>query len=188
MVAAAPLRRAVFLDRDGVINRAVVHDGKPYPPPTLDDFTIDDGVPEAIERLRAGSLWIVVVTNQPDVATGKQRRDVVDAMHARLAAAALFDAIEVCWHSANDGCACRKPLPGMLLQAANECRIDLGRSFMVGDRWVDVAAGRAAGCYTCWINRGYAEPAPDAPDAIVGSLPEAADRILQQLRTIALTM
>jgi D-glycero-D-manno-heptose 1,7-bisphosphate phosphatase len=181
MVAAAPLRRAVFLDRDGVINRAFVHNGKPYPPPTLDDFTIDDGVPEAVERLRAAGLWIVVVTNQPDVATGKQQRDVVEAMNARLTSAALCDAIKVCWHSASDGCACRKPRPGMLLQAADDCRIDLGRSFMVGDRWVDVAAGRAAGCYTVWIDRGYAEPAPDAPDAIVGSLPEAADRILQQL-------
>ena len=100
MVAAAPLRRAVFLDRDGVINRAVVRHGKPYPPPTLDDFTIDDGVPVAIERLRAAGLWIVVVTNQPDVATGRQRREVVDAMHARLESAALCDAIQVCWHSA----------------------------------------------------------------------------------------
>jgi len=181
MVGAPPLRRAVFLDRDGVINRAVVHRGKPYPPPTLDDFTIDEGVPLAIERLRAAGLWIVVVTNQPDVATGRQRRDVVEAMHARLASAGLCDAIQVCWHSAGDGCACRKPRPGMLLQAADDWRIDLGRSFMVGDRWVDVAAGRAAGCYTFWIDRGYAEPAPDAPDALVGSLPEAADRILQQL-------
>jgi D-glycero-D-manno-heptose 1,7-bisphosphate phosphatase len=181
MVAAAPLRRAAFLDRDGVINRAVVRHGKPYPPPTLDDFTIDDGVPRAIERLRAAGLWIVVVTNQPDVATGRQRRDVVEAMHARLASAALCDAIQVCYHSAGDGCACRKPRPGMLLQAANDWRIDLRRSFMVGDRWVDVAAGRAAECYTLWIDRGYAEPAPDAPDAVVGSLPEAADRILQQL-------
>jgi D-glycero-D-manno-heptose 1,7-bisphosphate phosphatase len=181
MVTAAPLRRAVFLDRDGVINRAVIRDGKPYPPPTLDDFTLEDGVLGAIARLRAAGLLIVVVTNQPDVATGVQRRDVVDAMHARLASAALCDAIKVCWHVAGDDCACRKPRPGMLLQAAAEWRIDLGRSFMVGDRWVDVAAGRAAGCYTCWIDRGYAEPAPDAPDACVKSLPEATDRILQQL-------
>jgi D-glycero-D-manno-heptose 1,7-bisphosphate phosphatase len=171
----------VFLDRDGVINRAIVRHGKPYPPPTLDEFTIDDGVPVAIERLRAAGLWIVVVTNQPDVATGRQRRDVVEAMHARLASAALCDAIQVCWHSADAGCACRKPRPGMLLQAADDWRIDLRRSFMVGDRWMDVEAGRAAGCYTFWIDRGYAEPAPDAPDALVASLPEAADRILQLL-------
>lgn len=180
MVGAA-LRRAVFLDRDGVINRAVVRNGKPYPPPTLDDFTLEDGVPDAIQRLRAAGLWIVVVTNQPDVATGLQRRDVVETMHARLAAAELCDAIQVCYHSAADGCACRKPRPGMLLQAADDWRIDLGRSFMVGDRWVDVAAGKAAGCYTLWIDRGYAEPAADAPDAVVGSLPEAAGQILRQL-------
>jgi D-glycero-D-manno-heptose 1,7-bisphosphate phosphatase len=182
MVAApAPPRRAVFLDRDGVINRAVVRDGKPYPPPTLDDFTIEDGVPAAIARLRAAGLWIVVVTNQPDVATGRQRREVVEAMHERLTAAALCDAIQVCYHTADDDCHCRKPRPGMLLTAADAWQIDLRRSFMVGDRWVDVAAGRAAGCYTFWINRGYAEPAADAPDALVGSLPEAAERILQQL-------
>ena len=185
MVAAAPAsaarRRAVFLDRDGVINHAVVRNGKPYTPPTLDDFTIHDGVPAAIERLRAAGLWIVVVTNQPDVATGVQRRDVVEAMHARLASASLCDAIQVCYHSAGDGCTCRKPRPGMLLQAADDWQIDLGRSFMVGDRWLDVAAGKAVGCYTFWIDRGYAEPAPDAPDAVVASLPEAADRILQQL-------
>jgi D-glycero-D-manno-heptose 1,7-bisphosphate phosphatase len=175
------MRRAVFLDRDGVINRAVVRHGKPFPPPTLDDFTIEDGVPVAIERLRAAGFLIVVVTNQPDVAKGLQRRDVVEAMHARLASAALCDAIQVCYHSADDGCACRKPRPGMLLKAADDWQIDLGRSFMVGDRWVDVAAGQAAGCFTVWIDRGYAEPAPDAPDAWVASLPEAADVILRRL-------
>jgi D-glycero-D-manno-heptose 1,7-bisphosphate phosphatase len=178
-VASPVTRRAVFLDRDGVINRAEVRDGKPYPPDTLDDLEVLAGVAEALARLRQAGFLNVVVTNQPDVATGKQRREVVEAMHARLLKNLQIDAIKVCFHTDRDGCACRKPKPGMLLEAARELRIDLARSFMVGDRWRDIGAGQAAGCKSYFIDYQYAEKRPDKPYLAVKSLPEAAAHILE---------
>lgn len=175
-----PQRRAVFLDRDGVINRAVVRDGRPYPPDSLEQMEILPGVPEALAALRAAGFLLVVATNQPDVARGTQRRDVIDAMHAHLMATLPIDDVRVCAHDSGDGCRCRKPRPGMLEDSAREAGIDLRRSFMVGDRWRDIDAGRAAGCTTIFIDYGYAERQPEAPDFVATSLADAAAWILRQ--------
>jgi D-glycero-D-manno-heptose 1,7-bisphosphate phosphatase len=173
------VRPAVFLDRDGVINRGVVRDGRPHPPDALEDLEILPGVPEALARLRWAGYLTVVVTNQPDVATGKQRREVVDAMHAKLLSELPLDAVKVCFHVDADRCSCRKPQPGMLLEAARELDIDLGRSYMVGDRWRDIAAGQAAGCRAFFIDYGYAEKSPEKPYVPVKSLVSAVDLILR---------
>lgn len=172
-------RRAVFLDRDGVVNRVVIRDGRPYPPTSPDAFVILPGVPEAIRDLKDAGFLVVVVTNQPDVATGTQRREVVEAMHARLRQALGVDDVRVCYHVDADGCVCRKPKPGMLYSAAAAWGVDLPVSFMVGDRWRDIEAGRAAGCTTVWIRSAYDERAPEAADHVVGSLPEAIPFLLQ---------
>ncbi|MFZ2302838.1 MAG: HAD family hydrolase [Gallionella sp.] len=174
------MKRAVFLDRDGVINRAVVRDGIPYPPATIDDFELLPGAERAMRALRKAGFLIVVVTNQPDVATGVQRREVVEAMHDKLRAAGLCDDIKVCYHVDASGCDCRKPKPGMLIEAAREWHIDLARSFIVGDRWRDVAAGKAAGCYTFFIDYEYRERRADNPDAVVVSLEDASRLIFQK--------
>lgn len=184
-MTAEAQRRAVFLDRDGVINRAVVRDGKPYPPDGVAELEILPGVPEALAALRAAGFLNVVVTNQPDVATGKQRREVVEAMHARLARQLAVDAIKVCYHVAADGCACRKPKPGMLLEAAADHGIDLASSYLVGDRWRDVAAGQAAGCRAAYfIDYGYQEQQPAQPFVAVESLAAAARDILADFPSI----
>jgi D-glycero-D-manno-heptose 1,7-bisphosphate phosphatase len=173
--------RAVFLDRDGTINRSVVRGGKPYPPPTVEEFEFLPGAEEAIRALREAGFLIIVVTNQPDVASGVQRREVVEAMHEKLRALGLCDDIKVCYHSAEDGCDCRKPKPGMLIEAASTWQIDPRRSFMVGDRWRDVEAGKAAGCYTFFIDHKYQEGLTESPDAVVGSLEEAGRVIREEL-------
>ena len=173
------MRQAVFLDRDGVINRAVVKNGKPFPPASLDAFEFLPGVESAANALRNAGFLIVVVTNQPDVATGVQAREVVESMHKKLYDAAICDDIKVCYHTDDDACDCRKPKPGMLLEAAKEWQIDLPRSYMVGDRWRDVAAGKAAGCQTYFIDYQYSEQSAEKPDAVVASLEEAAKFILQ---------
>lgn len=172
------MNRAVFLDRDGVINRAVVRDGKPYPPDSLEELRILPGVPETLARLRAAGFINVIVTNQPDVAAGKQRREVVEGMHAFLLSRLPVNAVKVCYHADADDCACRKPRPGMLLEAARELGIDLAASFMVGDRWRDVGAGQAAGCKCFFLDCGYAEKRPDKPYVAVKSLVEAGELIL----------
>jgi D-glycero-D-manno-heptose 1,7-bisphosphate phosphatase len=175
----------VFLDRDGVLNRAFVRDGKPYPPNTLEEFEILPGVPEALARLRAAGFLNVVATNQPDVATGKQTREMVEAMHNLMKKKLQIDAVQVCYHADKDGCACRKPHPGMLLQASAELGIDLSRSFLVGDRWRDVGAAQAAGCQALFVDYQYSEKRPEKPYVAVESLPDAADFILGSTRKSA---
>lgn len=173
-------RRAVFLDRDGVINRAVVREGKPYPPAGPDELEVLPGVPEALDRLRAAGFRLVVVTNQPDVARGTQRQEVVEAINAALRERLPLDGFKVCYHDGADNCSCRKPAPGLLLEAARELQVDLASSFMIGDRWRDIEAGRRAGCQTVFINYNYAERQPRSPDISVQSLIEAVDWILRQ--------
>lgn len=173
-------RRAVFLDRDGVINRAVVREGRPYPPDSVAELQILPGVAEALQRLRDAGYLNIVVTNQPDVATGKQQREVVEAMHRQLRATLAIDAVEVCYHVDADGCACRKPKPGMILKAAEDSGIDLTASSLVGDRWRDVGAAQAAGCQTYFIDYGYRDKRPEKPYVTVESLRAAADLILRR--------
>jgi D-sedoheptulose 7-phosphate isomerase len=172
--------RAVFLDRDGVINRAFVRDGKPLPPPTIQELEILPGVPEALRDLKQDGYKLLVVTNQPDVGRGTLSRQMLDEMHRQLSTQLPLDDIFVCCHTDKDNCDCRKPLPGMLLEAARKHNIDLAASFMVGDRWRDIEAGYNAGCKTILIDYGYSERPPDhLPDVRVGSLREAADWIIR---------
>jgi transaldolase len=171
---------AVFLDRDGVLNAAVVRDGKPYPPDSVEDLVIAPDAAVSLDRLRRAGYRLVVVTNQPDVAAGRQRRETVEAINAALAAALPIDDIRVCYHDDSASCTCRKPAPGLLQQAP---AYDLGRSVMVGDRWRDVEAGRRAGVgATVLIDRRYREPMRSDPDVRVTSLTEAVDWILRPER------
>ena len=173
--------RAVFLDRDGVINRVTVRDGRPHPPSSLDELEILPQVSEAIEEIRKAGFLIIVVTNQPDVATGVQQQAVVEAIHHQIQETCRIDEIKVCYHVDADMCSCRKPKPGMILTAGAEWSLDLENSFMVGDRWQDVEAGQAAGCQTIFIDAGYDERKPGSPDASVISLLEASQFILSSM-------
>ena len=175
--------KAVFLDRDGVLNRAILREGKPHPPDTVEELEILPDVPEALAALKAGGFMLLVVTNQPDVARGTKQRSVVEAIHSTLAAALPIDDFFVCYHDDRDGCDCRKPKPGLMVQAAGKYGIDLGASYLIGDRWRDIDAGRAAGCRAIWIDRGYSERGPSEPPAArVNSCLEAARWILDQAR------
>jgi len=172
-------KRAVFLDRDGVLNRSVVRGGKPYPPASVAELEILPGVPEALRKLKESGFLLVAATNQPDVARGTQSREVVEKIHVALLSALPLDEILVCYHDDGDNCRCRKPRPGLLLQAAEKFSISLAASFMVGDRWKDVEAGRNAGCRTVFIDYGYEEKFPgNPPDFIAPSLIGAVDWIL----------
>jgi len=174
------VRPAVFLDRDGVINANLERDGKPVAPTTLAEFRLLPGVEDAVSRLKAAGYLVIVCTNQPDVAAGRTPRPTVEAMHNLVRTKLDVDDIKVCFHSDADRCDCRKPKPGMILAAAQEYAIDLPRSYIIGDRWRDVAAGRAAGCLTIFVEYGYEQEGPNQPDHIVASLAEAADLILDR--------
>lgn len=172
------MRRAVFLDRDGIINQSIVRDGKPYPPGSAAELEILPGVSAALVSLHKAGFLNIVVTNQPDVATGKQNIEIIEAIHRRLRFELVLDDIKVCYHTDADRCDCRKPNPGMLLEAAKDHGIDLRQSFLVGDRWRDVAAGQAVGCGCFFVDYEYQEQRPEKPYVAVKSLPEAAALIL----------
>jgi D-glycero-D-manno-heptose 1,7-bisphosphate phosphatase len=135
-------------------------------------------VAAAIRSLKRAGLLVIVVTNQPDIGNGLVDVTVVNAMHDKLRRRLAVDDIRMCPHRQDEGCSCRKPKPGMLIEAAKKCHIDLHRSFMVGDRWGDIIAGQAVGCYTVFINRGYKERQLATPDIYARSLRSATRTIL----------
>ena len=175
-------QRAVFLDRDGVLNRAVVRNGLPYPPYLLEDFKLYDGVAAECSRLKAANFLLVVITNQPDVGRRKQTREVVEAMHLKMQLAIpSLDRIEICYHAGErygDPCDCRKPRPGLIMRAAAELKIDIGTSYVIGDRWRDVDCARAAGCRAIFIQRGYEESLREIPDFTVENFNDAVNTLL----------
>ena len=171
--------RAIFLDRDGVLNRAYVRDGKPFPPPGQKELELLPDVASSLRDLKSHGFALYVITNQPDVARGHQTRETVEAIHHKLRSSLPIDDIFVCYHDDADDCACRKPKPGLLFEAQRKHNVDLARSFMVGDRWRDVDAGHSAGCKTILVDYGYGERKPaQPPEATVRSLREATDWIM----------
>jgi D-glycero-D-manno-heptose 1,7-bisphosphate phosphatase len=172
--------RAVFMDRDGVLNRAVIRAGRPYPPGSLAELEMAPGVQEGCRALRDAGYILIAITNQPDVARGKISRRTVEEINERLRARLGIESFRVCYHDDADNCDCRKPKPGMILQAAGERRIDLSQSFMIGDRWKDIEAGTRAGCATVLIDNHYAEAHRSTPTFTVGSFPEAVSVILSR--------
>ena len=176
------MTRAVFLDRDGVLNEAVVRNGRPYPPAGLEELVIVADAGAALGLLQGAGYRLVVATNQPDIARGTTPRERVTELNRYLQDRLPLDAVEVCEHDDADQCACRKPAPGLLTRAAARDGIDLAASFMVGDRWRDIEAGRRAGCRTVLIGDGYGEAFKSLPDTAVRSLTDAAAWILAQER------
>jgi D-glycero-D-manno-heptose 1,7-bisphosphate phosphatase len=175
-------KRAVFLDRDGVLNRPVIRNGLPFPPANAEEFVLYADAEEGCARLKEAGFLLIVVTNQPDVGRGTQSREVVEAMHVALRKALpSLDGIEVCFHAGSrhgEPCDCRKPKPGMLLRAAARHDIDLKRSFLIGDRWRDVDCAHAAGCRAVFIDHGYSETLREMPEVIVSNFREAVKAVL----------
>ena len=173
------MNKAVFLDRDGVINRAMVRDGKPYPPKDLHELEILPGVAEALAALKQAGYQLIVVTNQPDVARGLTRQREVDDVNQTLVELLDLDFALTCFHDDSDGCDCRKPLPGLLTQGASLLGIPLNRrSFIIGDRWRDVGAGTAVGLTTVFLDLGYAEGLRSPADHTTCNINDAARWIL----------
>jgi D-glycero-D-manno-heptose 1,7-bisphosphate phosphatase len=170
--------RAVFLDRDGVLVRALAGEGAPRSARTLAELELLPDAEEACSALKEAGFALVVVTNQPDIARGTLSAETVARQNEVLRAALPLDEIVVCPHDDGDGCDCRKPKPGMLLDAAARLDLDLAASFMVGDRWRDVEAARRAGCRAVFVDLAHGEQRGPEPEAVVGSLGDAARWIL----------
>jgi D-glycero-D-manno-heptose 1,7-bisphosphate phosphatase len=178
------MRRAVFLDRDGVINKGFVAHGVPTPARDLEQLQILPRVGEAIEMLRSADFELVVVTNQPDVARGHLSKEVVNSMHQQLQRELKIEHFYTCFHDDAQNCSCRKPKPGLLRIAGRDLGLDLKKSFMVGDRWRDIVAGQTAGCRCFFVDYSYAEKPPQMPYLRVSSLFEAAQTILEESSSV----
>jgi D-glycero-D-manno-heptose 1,7-bisphosphate phosphatase len=175
-------RPAVFFDRDGVINEAVLRNGNPHPPASRAEIRILTEVFPALGDLKKAGFFLIVITNQPDVARGTQTKEEVEAIHSYLVSQLPIGDILVCYHDDRDDCPCRKPKPGLILQASAKHSIDLSSSFVIGDRWKDIEAGQRAGCQTIFLDLHYAEGGPTPPaDLTVSSLSEAVPWILQKV-------
>ena len=169
---------AVFLDRDGVLTRTFIRNGKSYAPLRKEDFKLMPNASHSVKQLKDNGYKVIVVTNQPDIGHGKVTLEAVEEMHQKLREKTKVDDVYLCAHRQDEGCECRKPKPGMLLDASERYGLDLSKSFMVGDRASDIEAGKNAGCRTIFINRHYAEPRPSNPEATVYSLQKAVNYIL----------
>lgn len=169
-------RAAIFLDRDGVLNEVVFRDGKPASPRLPEELALVEDAAPALARLKAAGLLLLVATNQPDIARGRMSPQALLTIHADIAARLPVDDIAVCPHDDHDGCGCRKPRPGLLLDLAARHDVDLSRSWFIGDQARDVACGRAAGCRTVLLARPYNHGA--TADVVVESLWQAVTAIL----------
>ena len=149
------LKRAVFLDRDGVINRVILREGKPYSPRRLSEFKLTDGIKGVLDHLKEAGFLLIVVTNQPDISRGLITRRKLDAIHDLIRNDLPVDDIVVCSHDDIDECDCRKPKPGMIVDSARKWGIDIGSSFIIGDTWKDMEAGHKAGCATILLDAPY---------------------------------
>ena len=172
------MNKAVFLDRDGVLNQAIIYNNKPYPPKNISELHITQGISELLAKLKNKNYLLIVITNQPDVARGEISKSWVEEVNQILKKALPLDGFRVCYHDDVDRCLCRKPLPGAILAVAKEFDIDLSQSYFIGDRWKDISAGFAAGCKTIFIDYKYDEKLIDAPDFVVTDISQIEDIIL----------
>jgi len=168
------MKKSVFLDRDGVINKVYIKDGLPQSPNSLDELKILPGVKESIIKLKKLNFICLMVTNQPNVSRKKIDKNSVIQMNNFLKNEIALDDIFVCYHDDSDNCNCRKPKPGLLLQAGKKWDVDFKKSFMIGDRWRDIQAGEKVGCKTIFLDYKYNEKKPKKPDFVSDSLLNAA--------------
>ena len=172
---------ALFVDRDGTLNERRV----PFVRAS-EEFAWRPGVLDALARAKKTGWVLVVVTNQWPVGSGRLPREALLAIHARMrreaaAAGAPFDRVATCTHAALERCACAKPSPRMILDAAKDLDVDLARSWMMGDQRKDVLAGRAAGCHTALVNPAWRPAtllARREADIVAAGVPEAVERAL----------
>jgi D-glycero-D-manno-heptose 1,7-bisphosphate phosphatase len=173
-------RQAVFLDRDGVINKATFVNGKHRSPLVPEELEFFKDAKTSIRKLRKLGFLIFIVTNQPEISRGNLRREDSDAINALIGKEIKPDEIVVCPHDDADGCICRKPLPGMITGLIFRYALDPNRCYLVGDRLKDIEAGRAAGVRSIQIDRGYPEGLSTAKVSSAKSLCEAV-RIIRKM-------
>ena len=148
-------KKAIFIDRDGIINKVVMREGTVSSPWRLEEFEILPDVKECLGAFKKMGFLNIVFSNQPDISRGFLKIDDLDKMHKIIADKLPMDEIKFCPHDDKAHCSCRKPKPGLILEAVEKWSIDLEKSYVIGDSWKDIGAGKAAGCKTFLLRREY---------------------------------
>ena len=172
--------KAVFLDRDGVLNRAKIISNKPYPPSNMDEMEILPGVHEGIKLLKHAGFKLIVITNQPDVARGTADIELIKSLNNYILSELILDEIKCCFHDDSENCICRKPKPGMILDAVQQWDIDLALSYLIGDRWRDIETAKNTELTTILIDNNYDEKKVNA-DFECSNFKEAVNFILKTI-------
>jgi len=170
--------KCVFLDRDGVLNESLVISGKPYAPTQKSEFKITNGSIDAINKIKKKGFLTIIVTNQPDLVTGKLEKHTLDFFHKKLITLMPIDDIFICAHVDRDKCSCRKPKPGLIFKAASKYNINLSKSYMIGDRWRDVDCAKEAGLRSIFIDHRYNEKLNNVPDFTIFTIRDAINCIV----------
>ncbi|OGO90881.1 MAG: histidinol phosphate phosphatase [Coxiella sp. RIFCSPHIGHO2_12_FULL_42_15] len=178
MITSKARHPAVFLDRDGVITIPEFREGRSFAPRSLAQLAYFPDVPFALQQLKEQGFLLIVVTNQPDVGNGLVQQSVIEAMHQKMKNDLPIDDIQVCYHTRQDRCDCRKPQIGLFTRAMANFPIDINQSYMIGDRSIDIEAGQRMGCKTIFVDYDYVEPMAVIPDVTVRNLSEAIRFIL----------
>jgi len=171
-------QKAIFLDRDGVLNKLVPRDGGMFSPRALAEFELFPWTSTALSRLADHGYELIVVTNQPDISRGLLEHSELEKIHQKLRALTPIRHIYICPHDSGNGCNCRKPGPGLLLQAARDLKLNLRTSWTVGDRDSDLLAGQQAGTRTVFVKGGQQDFPATPATAIVPDLDSATSYIL----------
>ena len=154
------MNSAIFLDRDGVVNYSIICEKKPYAPLNLNELKIIPEIKSVINTFKQRQFKVFVITNQPDVARGKVKKEEVEKINASIQSQLSIDEIFTCYHDNQDHCECRKPKPGAFIALSQKYNIDLTKSIMVGDRAKDIEAAKNANCPSVFIDYGYNEIKP----------------------------
>ena len=173
------MKKAIFLDRDGIINHVKIINGKPHPPSNLSEFLIMPNIQEFLELTHKNNYLNIIITNQPDVSRGKISASAVEEINTHIKKKLKVDDIYTCFHDDKDFCECRKPKPGNIIKASMNYQIDLSNSYMIGDRWRDIESGQKAGCKTIYVDYNYDEAKPTTYDFKVNSVKELKRIVFQ---------
>jgi len=170
------MKKAVFIERDGVLNQAFVNGRQQVGPASLAEFRLQEGVLPLLARLKEAGFLLLVTTNQPGIARGDLSRRELDRMHDQLRRLIPVDDIFICPHDDPDRCPCRKPRPGLFQEARCKWQLNMNASFVVSDKWQDVEAARSAGCTSILIRSAWNGAAH--PDLILQDFGSVVEKIL----------
>jgi len=170
------MKLGVFIERDGVLNKARVERQYQVSPLTLEDFKVNQEAVPLLKRLKGAGFVLIVTTNQPGLSRGYQSRRELDRMHELLRATFPLDDILVCPHDETDRCPCRKPKPGLLVEAGFKWHLNLDHSFVISDKWQDAEAARTAGCTSLLLQSPWLGTVHR--DFVMADLASIVDKIL----------